>query len=135
MRVRALAGSALIVAILIVGGVEGASAAGDAAKGQLLFKNTCALCHLAKADATTADAAMRIGPNLFGVVGRPAGTLKGFHYSQAMRNSGLTWTNDNLQRYVHAPQVTVPNVRMSFRGLANQNDVDNVIAFLNTLKK
>jgi cytochrome c len=107
--------------------------AGDPVQGLKIFKGTCALCHLATKDNNPSDASMRIGPNLYGVVGRPAGTLKGFRYSSAMRNSGVTWTKDQLAIYIHAPQKTIPSVRMTFKGLSNPKDAQDVIAYLDTL--
>lgn len=102
--------------------------------GAAIFKATCGVCHMARSDASRADLATRLGPNLWGVVGRKAGTYKGFVYSYAMRSSGITWTDDQLRRYIAEPQKTVPNVRMSFAGLKNPNDVENVLAYLNTLR-
>lgn len=102
--------------------------------GAAIFKATCGVCHMARSDASRADLATRIGPNLWGVVGRKAGTYKGFAYSYAMRSSGVTWTDDQLRRYIAEPQKTVPNVRMSFAGLKNRQDVEDVIAYLNTLR-
>jgi cytochrome c len=110
-----------------------ASAAGDAAKGFQIFKGTCGVCHLARNDMSTNDAATKIGPNLYGVVGRKAGSVPHFRYSAAMHDSGVIWTSDMLRRYAHAPQKTIPNVRMSFPGLPNQTDADDVVAYLATL--
>jgi cytochrome c len=106
--------------------------AADSAHGAAIFSATCGVCHMARGDASRADLATRIGPNLWGVVGRKAGTSKGYVYSYAMRSSGLTWTVDQLRRYIAEPQKTVPNVRMSFTGLKNPQDVEDVIAYLNT---
>ena len=89
---------------------------------------------MAVRDASRADLATRIGPNLWGVIGRKAGIYKGYAYSYAMRASGIVWTDQQLGRYIAAPQKTVPNVRMSFLGLKNPNDIQDVIAFLNTLR-
>ncbi len=111
-----------------------ALAQGNAARGGQIFKTTCALCHFALSNASRADAATRIGPNLFGVVGRKAGKAKDFGYSQALKNSGITWTHDTLKRYIAAPQKVIPNVRMNFAGLHNAQDIDDVIAYLDTLK-
>jgi cytochrome c len=77
---------------------------------------------------------MRIGPNLWGVVGRKAGTTQHFRYSPAMRQSGVTWTPDVLRVYIHEPQKTIPNIRMSFLGLKNMRDVEDVIAYLQTFR-
>lgn len=112
-----------------------ASAAGDPAKGFQIFKGTCGVCHLARNDVSRNDAATKIGPNLYGVVGRKSGTLKGFRYSAAMHDAGVTWTTDMLRRYAHEPQKTIPNVRMSFPGLPSQKDADDVVAYLGTLNK
>jgi cytochrome c len=108
--------------------------AANPSHGEEIFKTICAACHVAVRDASRADLATRIGPNLWGVIGRKAGTYKGYAYSYAMRTSGITWTDPQLRRYIAAPQQTVPNVRMNFQGLKNPNDIQDVIAFLNTLK-
>jgi len=114
--------------------VSGLAHAADPAQGAAIFKTTCGVCHLARSDASRADLATRTGPNLWGVVGRKAGTFKGYHYSYAMSASGITWTDDQLRRYIADPQKTVPNVRMGFGGLKNPQFVEDVIAYLNTLK-
>ena len=110
-----------------------AFAAGDPAKGFQIFKGMCGVCHLARNDMSTNDAATKIGPNLYGVVGRKAGSVPHFRYSAAMHDSKVVWTADMLRRYAHEPQKTIPNVRMSFPGLPNQKDADDVVAYLATL--
>jgi cytochrome c len=102
--------------------------------GAAIFKATCSVCHMALRDASRADLAARIGPNLWRVVGRKAGTYKGYAYSYAMRSSGITWTDDQLRRYLASPQTTVPNVRMGFAGLKNPQEVEDVVAYLNMLR-
>lgn len=114
--------------------VCGQAHAANPTHGAAIFKATCSVCHMARSDASRADLATRIGPNLWGVVGRKAGTYKGYAYSYAMRSSGITWTDNQLRRYLAAPQTTVPNVRMSFAGLKNPQDVEDVIAYLNALR-
>jgi cytochrome c len=108
--------------------------AADAAHGAQIFKGTCGVCHLAQPHPALSDLAMRIGPNLWGVVGRKAGTAAHFRYSAAMRNSGVVWTPQTLTPYIHEPQKMIPNVRMSFRGLKNMQDVQDVVAYLQTFK-
>lgn len=103
-------------------------AAGDAAKGADVFKR-CAICHNAQSGAGN-----KIGPNLFGVVGRPAGTFAGYSYSTAMKNSGLTWTAENLADYVTDPKKKVPGNKMSYAGLSDAAQVADLIAYLSTLK-
>ena len=125
----ALAGAASVVAL-----VSSPASAADAAHGAQIFKGTCGVCHLAQPHPAVSDLAMRIGPNLWGVVGRKAGTTQHFRYSPAMRQSGIVWTPDKLRPYIHEPQKTIPNIRMSFLGLKNMRDVDDVIAYLQTFK-
>jgi cytochrome c len=119
---------------LLVRTAVAAAAKAGAAAGSLIFHSICGVCHLAEKDASINDERIKIGPNLYGVVGRPAGTHKGYFYSPAMKGSHITWTKTALRTYIHEPQKTIPNVRMSFNGLPKMTDVDNVIAYLATLK-
>jgi cytochrome c len=112
----------------------GQAHAANPSHGEEIFKTICAACHVAERDPSRADLATRIGPNLWGVIGRKAGSYKGYAYSYAMRTSGIIWTVQQLALYIAAPQKTVPNVRMNFLGLKNPNDIQDVIAFLNTLR-
>ncbi|MGZ3369746.1 MAG: c-type cytochrome [Caulobacteraceae bacterium] len=128
--VRNLAGLAGAACLL----ASPAFAAGDAKHGAEIFKGTCGVCHQAQPHPAVSDLAMRIGPNLWGVVGRKAGTTPHFHYSAAMMQSGIVWTPDKLRPYIHEPQKTLPNIRMSFQGLKNLKDVDDVVAYLQTFK-
>jgi len=108
--------------------------AANPTRGATIFGANCGVCHIAQRNASPADLATRLGPNLWGVVGRKAGTYKGFPYSYALRSCGITWTDDQLRRYIAAPQKTVRNVRMNFAGLKNPQDVEDIIAYLNTLR-
>ena len=128
-RFAGFAGAVLALAL-----VSPALAAGDAARGAQIFKGTCGVCHLAQPHPANSDLAMRIGPNLWGVVGRKAGSTEHFRYSPAMRGSGIVWTPDRLRPYIHEPQKTIPDIRMSFPGLKDMNQVDDVIAYLQTFK-
>jgi cytochrome c len=128
-RTAGLAGAAFLAAAFCT-----PAFAADAAHGAQIFKGTCGVCHLAQPHPAVSDLAMRIGPNLWGVVGRKAGITPHFHYSVAMLHSGIVWTPDKLRPYIHAPQTTLPNIRMSFQGLKNMRDVDDVIAYLETFK-
>jgi len=124
MRIRILAASALVVTIA----ASPAFAAGDAGHGKTVF-NRCAICH-----KTDKGGPNGIGPNLFGVVGRKAGTAAGFTYSAAMKNSGITWSEDKLEAYVQHPQQVVPGNKMAFAGLTSAQDAQDVVAYLATLK-
>ena len=117
---------ALGFSALILSGV--AAQAGDAAKGKSVFQR-CAICHTVEKGAGNG-----LGPNLFGVVGRKAGTAPGFSYSAAMKGSGITWTPDKLATYVTHPGAIVPGNRMAFAGIGNPEQVADVVAYLSSLK-
>ena len=89
----------------------------------------CGACH-----ATTANAPPKLGPNLFGIVGRKAGAAPGFDSSDAMKNSGITWNSENLQAFVRDPGKTVPNNDMDFPGVSDADSAKAVVAYLATLK-
>jgi cytochrome c len=112
-----LAGAAFVASI-------GAAAAQDAAAGEKVFAK-CKLCHQIGEGAKNF-----VGPVLNGVVGRKAGTYPGYHYSDANKNSGITWTEANLKEYLKNPQKMVPGTKMVFPGLPSEEDIDNVIAYL-----
>jgi cytochrome c len=102
-----------------------AASAADVAHGKQVFAS-CAACHSEKPDA--------IGPDLKGVVGRKSAAVDGFRYSNAMRRANLVWTEANLKAYIANPQAKVPGNRMPFSGLHDPHDVDDVVAYLETLK-
>ncbi len=101
---------------------------GDVLAGAKIFQR-CAMCH-----TDDQGAGNRIGPNLFDVVGRKAASLSNFSYSSALKSSGITWTDDKLKEWVSGPQKVVPGTRMTFPGLSNQTQVNDLIAYLNTKK-
>lgn len=106
-----------------------ARAAGDAAAGKTVFHRVCAACH-----SDEASGPRKLGPTLFGVVGRKAGSVEGFRYSQANKSSGITWTPEVLDEYLKDPKAKVPGTIMAFAGLKNDTERQNVIAYLETLK-
>ncbi len=103
------------------------SQAQNAQAGQAVFKHDCAICH----DVTPGK--NRIGPSLFGVVGRPAGVEPNFHYSNGNKSSGLTWDAATLDRYLTSPRGVVPGTTMSFGGVKNDQQRHDLIAYLATL--
>lgn len=100
-----------------------ALAEGDAEAGAKVFKK-CKACH------SLVEGKKKVGPSLFGVTGRAAGTVEGYKYSKAMLASDLTWDDDNLAAYLTKPKALVPKTKMSFSGLKKEDDVANVIAYL-----
>ena len=108
-----------------------ARAEGDPGAGKTIFKK-CAACH------TVVEGKKKIGPSLYGVVGRTAGTADGFKYSKAMKaygESGVVWSAETLDPYLVAPRKVVKGTKMSFPGLPNDADRANVIAYLEQFSK
>lgn len=88
---------------------------------------TCAVCHSAEKGRVV------VGPPLFGVVGRKAGTVPGFSYSKAMAASGITWDTASIDAFITSPQAKVPGTRMPFAGLKDPVKRAAIIAYLTTL--
>jgi cytochrome c len=101
--------------------------AADVEAGKVAFKK-CALCH------TTEPGKNKIGPSLFGVMGRKSGTLDNFNYSEAMKNFDHTWDAETLDTYLADPRAVVPGTKMIFPGVKDKTERDDVIAYLETLK-
>jgi cytochrome c len=99
--------------------------AADVEHGRQVFQS-CAACHSDNPDA--------LGPSLVGVIGRKAGSRDDFRYSSAMTRAGFNWDAANLRDYLKDPQAKVRGNRMPFSGLADPKDVDDVIAYIGTLK-
>lgn len=106
-----------------------ANATGNSAAGQSVFQGKCSVCHV-----TIASKRSGIGPNLAGIVGRQAGTLPGYSYSNAMKNAHITWTPAQLQAYLAAPGALVRGNKMPFAGIHNAQQLSEVVAYLGTLK-
>jgi len=106
-----------------------AAQSGDAKNGQTLFGENCAVCHsFARGEPN------KIGPNLFGVVGKMSGSAPGYMYSPAMMNAKLTWDNANLNTFLAGPQKKVPGTKMGFPGFSDPSEQADVIAYLASLK-
>lgn len=118
----------LAVAAALGALAAGEAQAGDAAKGKSVFQR-CAICHTVEKGGGNG-----LGPNLFGVVNRKAGSVAGFSYSAAMKSSGIVWTADKLSAYVAHPSQVVPGNRMAFAGLSRPDQVADVVTYLATLK-
>jgi len=96
---------------------------GDAAAGKKVFRK-CMACHQLK------EGVNRVGPSLHGVIRREAGAVDGFKYSDAMKGSGVTWTQENLDAYLENPRKFVKGTRMAFAGLKKEQDRLDVIAYI-----
>ncbi|GLQ05796.1 c-type cytochrome [Sneathiella chinensis] len=105
-----------------------AMAEGDPAKGEKVFKK-CQACHTIEEGGKN-----KIGPNLFGVVGREAAKVEGFKYSSAMADSGLTWDEATLDQYLTKPRSFLKGTKMSFAGIKKEDQRADLIAYLATFK-
>ena len=104
-----------------------AAAEGDAAAGEKVFRK-CKACH------TADEAKNKVGPHLVGIVGRKAGAVEDFKYSDAMKNSGLTWDEATLKEYLADPKAKIPGNKMIFAGLKKAEDLADIVAYLSTKK-
>jgi cytochrome c len=112
-----IAGAALVAS-------ASAATAQDTAAGEKVFAK-CKICHQIGENAKNF-----VGPVLNGVVGRPAGSIAGYNYSQANKTSGITWDEATLKEYLKDPKAKVPGTKMVFPGLTSDEDIANVIAYL-----
>ncbi|MGZ0703778.1 c-type cytochrome [Pseudomonas piscis] len=101
--------------------------AGDAEAGAKLFKRLCSGCHNIGPSVRSS-----FGPELNGIIDRPAGSAQDYQYSTAMKSSGIVWTRDKLTQYLQDPKGVVPGTRMIFWGLSDEEKIDNLLAYLQT---
>jgi cytochrome c len=116
--------SLLIGGPVLAAGFVTVGSAQDVSAGEKTF-NVCRACH------EIGDGAKNlVGPVLNGVVGRKSGSYPGYSYSDANKNSGITWDEATLVEYLKNPRAKVPGTKMLFPGLKRDDDIVNVIAFL-----
>jgi len=96
---------------------------GDPAAGEKVFRQ-CQACHVIDAEQN------RVGPHLVGIIGRPAGAVESFKYSDAMANSGIVWDEATIAEYLANPRSYVEGNRMAFAGLRNEQQIADVIAYI-----
>lgn len=99
----------------------------DTSAGQKVFKR-CAACHAVEGGKN------KVGPTMFGVVGRQAGSLEGYRYSDAMQDAGYNWDEAHLAGFLAAPRKHLPGTKMIFPGLKSQSQITSLIEYLKTLK-
>src|SRR5260221_4762390 len=119
---------AVIASFSVVAGSSLAHGQGVAADGEALFKKNCAVCH------TTEAGKNKIGPSLNGIVARHSASLPDFQYSDAMKKADKVLDEQTLDADLAYPRALVPGTNMIFVGLKNDEDRQNVIAYLNTQK-
>jgi cytochrome c len=104
------------------------ASAADAENGEKVFKQQCGACHSPVAGKNG------VGPSLFGIVGRTAGSVDGFRYSAANKGSGIAWTAEKLDPYIKNPKEIVPGTTMPYIGLKDDAKRADLIAYLETVK-
>lgn len=96
---------------------------GDPAAGRRVFVR-CQTCHVIE------EGVNRVGPSLYGIFGRTAGTVDGFRYSTANANSGVVWDAENMFEYLENPRAFIPGTIMAFPGIRSAQERADVIAYI-----
>ena len=113
----------VFVALLAVAGAGEASAQ-DAAAGEKVF-GVCKACHQVGETAKN-----NVGPSLNGLFGRKAGTVAGYNYTAANKDSGLTWDEATFREYIKDPKAKIPGTKMIYAGLKDEQRTNDLIAYL-----
>jgi len=119
--------SSLVVVTSLIS-VSGALAQ-DVTAGKSSF-NKCMACH-----AIGEGAKNKVGPELNGLDGRKSGTVEGYSYSDANKNSGITWGKDVFLEYIKDPKAKIPGTKMVFAGIKNENEANNLWAYVSSFDK
>merc|ERR1712072_1378788 len=102
---------------------------GDVKKGAKIFKQKCLQCHTYPGPGSKNGT----GPDLTGLMGRQSGTVEGFSYSRANKESGITWDEKVLFEYLENPKKYIKGTKMAFAGLKKEADRHNLIAYLKSV--
>jgi cytochrome c len=118
-------------ALVVVTSLAAATAARaqDATAGKTSF-NKCLACH-----AIGEGAKNKVGPALNGLDGRKSGTVEGYSYSDANKNSGITWGKDVFLEYIKDPKAKIPGTKMVFAGIKNETEANNLWAYVSSFDK
>jgi cytochrome c len=119
MMVRTLITAAALIAVS-----AGVTLAQDVDKGAIVFKK-CGICHKIGPGATNL-----VGPELNGLDGRHSGSVAGYSYSEANKNSGIVWGEATFKEYIQDPQAKIPKTKMFFAGIKNPQDINDLWAYL-----
>ena len=114
----------LIAAAALGAAFAGAASAQDVEKGATAFKK-CMICHKIGPGATNL-----VGPELNGLNGRHSGSVAGFSYSDANKNSGIVWDEQTFAEYIKDPRAKVPGTKMIFAGIKNEQEIKDLWAYL-----
>ena len=119
----------IVLAALFVATGLGQASAQDAVAGEKVFL-VCKACHQVGDSAKNA-----VGPVLNGLFGRTAGTVEGYSYSDANKNSGIIWNEGTFSEYIKDPKAKVPGTKMAFAGIKDEQKIKDLTAYLHTFDK
>jgi cytochrome c len=114
----------VLAAAIVLAALTQAARAADAAAGEQSFKK-CLPCH-----SVGEDAKNKVGPVLNGLDGRHSGTAPDYNYSDANKNSGITWNEASFKDYIKDPRAKIPSTKMIFPGIKNEKEADDLWAYL-----
>ena len=110
--------------VMAVAAATSGALAQDADAGKTSF-NKCLACH-----AIGENAKNKVGPVLNGLDGRKSGTVEGYNYSDANKNSGITWNKETFLEYIREPKAKIPGTKMAFAGIKNENEANALWAYI-----
>lgn len=121
----------ILSALVMIASSAAASAAlaQDVAAGKTAF-NKCLICH-----AIGEGAKNKVGPQLNGIDGRKSGTAEGYSYSDANKNSGITWNEAQFKEYIKDPRAKIPGTKMAFAGIKNEKEINDLWAYISQYDK
>ena len=122
----------ILRALVISAATAAASAAAlaqDVAAGKSSF-NKCLACH-----AIGENAKNKVGPELNGLDGRKSGTAEGYSYTDANKNSGITWNEATFKEYIKDPKAKIPGTKMAFAGIKKESEINDLWAFVSQFDK
>ena len=114
----------LAIAGIVIVAAAGGAVAQDLAAGENSFKK-CLPCH-----SVGEDAKNKVGPVLNGLDGRKSGTIEGYNYTEANKNSGITWDDAQFREYIQDPRAKIKGTKMVFAGIKSENEITSLWAYL-----
>jgi len=124
----AFTGLAIAIFATLLGVMPTSALAGDPVAGKTVFQSSCSLCHSVQPGQN------KIGPTLFGVVGRKTGAVAGYSYSPANAAANMTWDDATLNKYLESPRTVIPGTKMTYAGVKDPAKRADLISYLDTLK-